>query len=102
MSEFGQIEQGIVKQAIRSNQPIPERILNAPQLEEHLAFYFQAWLDLNTERPCGFVIQRIPWSSVVRYARFYRCSQDETDTLLHIIREVDAEHIKKWQAEQSK
>lgn len=101
MSELGQMEQNIVKQAIRCNQPIPERILNAPQLDNNLVFYFDAWFDLNTERPSGWSIQRIPWSAIVEYARFYDCTQQEMDKLLYLIKEIDVAHIQKWQSERA-
>jgi hypothetical protein len=96
---MGQIEQGIAMQATRTNQPIPDRVLNAPQLNENLAFYLRAYFDIETERPTGFGLYRIPWSAIIRYAEYYDLDFDTTERLIYFIKEIDGALIKKWNDE---
>jgi hypothetical protein len=50
---MGAIEQNIVKQALRTGQPIPDSIRDAPELREELFLFMQAFFALNTERHSG-------------------------------------------------
>jgi hypothetical protein len=102
MSEMGNVEQSIVDQALRTRQPIPEKILNAPQLQDELIFYLQAYLDLETERPVGFGLYRIPWHSIIKYAEYYNLSDEQSDKLIYLIRAIDNAMVKKWQTEHPK
>lgn len=99
MSEMGKVEQSIIDQALRSKSPIPDKILNAPILREDLTFYLQAYLELETERPVGFGLYRIPWHSIMQYGEYYQLTEDEADRLLFFIRQIDNAIINKYQAE---
>lgn len=91
---MGPIEQGIVKQAIKTGQPIPDRIQNAPVLATGLLFYIQAFFDLDSAREQGWSLGRIPWMAVQQYAVFYDLDHDQNETLHYLIREMDIEYLK--------
>lgn len=91
---MGPMEQDIIKQAVRTGQPIPDRIANAPNLTLGLELYFQAFFDLDSERGIGFgAVSRIPFSSIVEYCRAYDFSMDEMEDLIRIIRDMDLAYI---------
>lgn len=95
MLELGPTEQSIAKQSVRSGQPIPDRIANAPALRLGLLFYLQAFFDLDAERSQGMGLGRIPWSSVIQYAAHYELDEEQTDSLLDFIRIMDVAHLKR-------
>ena len=77
---------------MRSGQPLPERIANAPELQTGLELYLQAFFELDSERSD---LARIPWSSIADYAIAYDFDEDQAADLIDIIRKVDSAHIKK-------
>lgn len=82
---MGPHEASIARQAYISRQPMPERIKNAPELFDDLGLYLNAFLWLDTERSDG----PIPWSSIIRYARYHKLDAYQTENLLEYIRELD-------------
>lgn len=64
-----------------------------PKLRWGLDFYLTAFFDLDTERSHGTGWQRIPWSSIHRYALFYELGEDQTDCLILFIQRMDLAHI---------
>lgn len=88
----------MVKQAVRSGQPIPDRIQNAPILRFGLNLYLQAFFDLDSERSQGFGLGRIPWLAIKQYAMYYELDIEQTDCLIHFIRAMDAAHLKRVEA----
>lgn len=94
MLELGPTEQNIAKQAARSGMEIPDRIQKAPVLGLGLSFYLQAFFDLDADRNVGMSLGRIPWSVVLQYAAFYRLTEEQTDCLTYIIREMDTAYTK--------
>ena len=96
LSEVGEAEQNIIKQAKRFNRPLPDRIANAPQLKVELQLYFQAFIELESERPEGFSgLRPIPGGAVRQYARDYEFSGDQTEKLIYFVRKMDKERLKK-------
>lgn len=87
--EMGLIEQGIAKQAIAAGNPLPDRIANAPELEEGLEVYFEAYFDLDTERHHGMGLMQIPWSSIQKYAEANQFDEEQTEELHAYIRQMD-------------
>jgi hypothetical protein len=79
---------------MRSGQPLPARIANAPQLRLGLSFYLNAFFDLDAERSMGMGIGRIPWSAILQYATYYELDEEQTDRLFYFIRAIDTAHIK--------
>lgn len=51
----------------RTGEPLPDAIANAPELDEDLLFYFDAYLELSSERQIGMGIGPIPISSLWAY-----------------------------------
>lgn len=93
MLELGSSEQNIIKQAVRSGQPIPDRIANAPEVSLGLLFYLQAFFDLDAERSQGFGFGRIPWSATLQYASYYELDDETTDNLFRYIRLMDTAYL---------
>lgn len=87
------MEQNMVRQALRTRQPIPDRILNAPSLRMGLVFYLEAFFDLDSERSQGMGLGRIPWASVARYATYYELDDEQSDLLLYFIKALDSAHL---------
>lgn len=87
--EMGLIEQGIARQAYAANQPMPDKIANAPELEEGLEVYFEAYFDLDTERNHGMGLMQIPWSKIQMYAEANQFDEEQTEELHAYIRQMD-------------
>jgi hypothetical protein len=93
--ELGPHEQAIARQAMRAGQPLPDRIANAPELEEGLQLYLQAFFDLDSERTHGMGLSPIPWSSMADYARTFDFDGEQTEDLFYFVRRLDSEHLKR-------
>ncbi len=87
---MGPIEKDIVTQCLRFKQPIPERILNKPELQKGLDIYLQAFLDLSLDR----TNEAIGWSSIIAYAQYYGFDFEQTEDLIFFIRAMDEEYLK--------
>lgn len=96
---MGPLEQNIAKQAIRANRPIPNRILNAPELNLGLNLYLDAFFDLDLERTHNSGVTPIPFLSIVGYAQAFEFSEEQTQDLIYFIKELDREHLKTVAAE---
>ena len=100
MFELGPHEQTIAKQAMRSGQPLPDRIANAPELETGLQLYLQAFFDLDSERSHANGLTAIPWSSIAAYANYFNFDEEQREDLMFFIRHLDSEHLKKLEAKE--
>src|ERR1044072_7269808 len=92
---MGENEQSIAKQAVRAGQPIPERIANAPGLHIGLELFFNAYVDLDSERQAGFGVGPIPWCSIAEYARAYDFDEETTEDLFFFVKRMDADSLKR-------
>jgi hypothetical protein len=81
---------------LRSGQPLPERIANAPELRLGLVLYINAFFDLDTERSHGAMVglKHIPWSSIKDYALAYELDEYQTESLFYFIKAMDCAHLK--------
>jgi hypothetical protein len=95
MLDMGHIEQSIAKQAMRSGQPLPDRIANAPELRTGLELYLQAFFDLDSERSHATSPTAISWSSVRNYAETFEFDEEQTENIHYFIREMDSENLKR-------
>ena len=93
--EIGPIEQSVAKQAMRAGQPMPERIANAPELQQGLQLYLQAFFDLDCERSHATAPTAIPWTCVQDYAKAFEFDEEQTEDLHFFIRRMDSEHLKR-------
>lgn len=86
---MGPIEVNIRQQAKLAGDPLPDRIKNKPRLRSGLSFYYQAFLDLDTERDLSAGAQQIPWSAIVKYAAHCDCDQIESEEMEYLVRYLD-------------
>ncbi len=100
MLDLGPSEQSIAKQAVRMNQPLPDRIANAPELEIGLGLYLQGFFDLDSERNHSMGVMAIPWTSINEYARAFEFDEEQTEDLFYFIKRMDSEHLKRLSAKQ--
>ncbi len=80
---------------MRAGLPLPERIANAPELQEGLQLYLQAFFDLDSERSHALAPTAIPFTSVAAYARAFKFDEEQTEDLVFFIRRMDTEHLKR-------
>lgn len=93
---MGGIEKSIALQAIRSGNPIPDRIANAPELEQGLDLYLFAFFDLDTTRPVsGMGMAPISWLAIKQYADLLNLDAEQSDTLFYVVREMDGAYLSK-------
>jgi hypothetical protein len=95
---MGPIEQNIIRQAKREGQPIPERIANAPKLQNHQRLYFEAYMDLDSERSHNAGLTAIPWSSIKDYGMFHGLNREQTEDLIYIVRHMDNHYLARLKA----
>lgn len=87
-------DEDLIRMAQQMGQPLPDRIKNRPELEDHLAFYYQAFLDLDSTRSHNMSPTPISWLSIVKYASFYQLDDEDTHDLIKIIKEMDSVILK--------
>lgn len=98
---YGQIEESVIKQAQLARQPIPDFIKNKPELSEGLEVYIRAYFDLDAERTHAFGPAGIPVTSMLQYANAFGFDEEQTDDLVHFLRKMDAENLKRVKKLQS-
>tara|TARA_Y100001973_G_scaffold106361_1_gene183788 strand:- start:7 stop:276 length:270 start_codon:yes stop_codon:yes gene_type:complete len=79
---------------MRSGQPIPDRILNAPQLLQCLEFFFDSFWVLSTCRPIGMGVGPIPVTAIMEYGRFHNCNDELMQDLIEYVMMLDQIYIK--------
>jgi len=91
---MGPHEQNLAMQAMRMNQPMPERIVNAPELQLGLQLYLQAFFDMDTDRQGGFGTMPISHSTIADYAAAFEFDAEQTEDLHAHIRAMDNAYIR--------
>lgn len=81
---------------------MPDRIRNAPRLTKGLGLFFNAFFDLDAERQHGTGLAYIPRSAMWEYCRQYELSDEQTEDLIYLCREMDIAHIKRLEAKLDK
>ena len=99
---MGQREQAIAKHAIRSGMPLPDRILNAPELRIGLSLYLQAFFDLDSERSHAMAPTPIPWTSILMYAQAFEFEEEQKEDLFYFVKALDLLHLKRLEEEQKR
>jgi len=80
---------------MKQGLPIPQRIRDAPQLLPGLEVYYQAFLDLCTERQVGFGEGPIPSSSIDYYISQRSWFTEEDRVWMRaLVRRLDIEYLK--------
>ena len=85
----GPYEERIIKDCVRSKQPLPDKILNAPELNEGVGFFLLAWQELNHDRPMGFGAGPIPSASIRNFCHDLDMDDDDIFVFERVIRAVD-------------
>lgn len=88
-------EQTIIRQAILNRDPIPDRILNAPQLLTGLEFELGAFLELDTERSHIFGLTQLPMSVIRNYGLNSGLEGEELEEFISLIHGLDNAHLAK-------
>jgi len=81
---------------------MPERIANAPELQNGLQVYLQAFFDLDAERTHALALTPIPWTSINGYSTAYKFDEEQTEDLLYHIRKMDNAHLSRLSKKQPK
>lgn len=100
--EQGPVERKIIEQCLRERLPFPKAIQNAPELWLGLELFFGAFLDLDGDRPSGWTIRPIPWTSISDYAQAYNIVDEQREDLFHYIRAMDRAYIKRLEKKAKK
>ena len=70
---------------MRSNQPLPDPIANAPEIPLGLGFYYRAFQELSSERLEG----PIPGSAIRSYCKDWGISGELADDVAYHTRNLD-------------
>lgn len=100
--EQGAIEQKIIEDCARFNQPLPERIANAPELNLGLELYHSGFIQLSRSRPSGFGLAAIPLSNIVDYCTIYSIIGEQMEDFIWFITEVDQLFMSWWNEKHGK
>lgn len=82
---------------MRSGQPIPRVMAEAPELTLGLQLYMDAWYDLSTCRSSGMSAGPIPWLAIYEWATLHELDEDQRELLHAYIPAMDAtyfEHLR--------
>lgn len=91
---MGQIEKSILEQCYRSKMPVPDKILNSPELLFGLELYYTGFLDLSSCRSFGFAEGPIPWISIMNYANHKGLYDEDADCFVSLISQMDSAYLK--------
>jgi hypothetical protein len=91
---MGQAEQRIIRQCYARKKALPERIQNAPNLFTGLELFFQAFVELNTNRNTGWSAGPIPGWCIDDYADRLELTKEEAEDLTYHIRMMDQAFLK--------
>lgn len=99
---MGKDEKGLIEAAVRFGAPLPDRILNAPELQHGLQIYVDAFNTLTRSRPMSQGgIGSIPYSEISQYCRDHDIDGDEREETIFLIQQMDDAYCK-WQADHFK
>lgn len=59
-----------------------------------MEFFYQAFLELGSERPVGFSIGRIPVVSILHYARHYKLDGETESDLIYFVTTLDDAYLR--------
>lgn len=83
----------IIEQAERMNRPIPEEILNRPQLYPGLELFYEAFNELSSCRSIGMGIGPIPWTATNVWADHKELQGEQREYLFYHIRAMDNAYL---------
>jgi hypothetical protein len=74
-------------------KPQPAAIAAEPELQAGNALYLYAFYDLDSERPTGMGVGRIPWHAIEWYAEANEFDYEQRYTLFIAVRRMDGAYI---------
>jgi hypothetical protein len=100
MHEFPpEVERKLREESRRFREPLPQRVLNKPNLFFGNALFLNAWFDLDLERERPQPITR---SMCFAYADDYGLGDEQRDDLWFFVKRMDLEFIPWWNKKQPK
>lgn len=92
-----------MRDAILAGEPIPDKVRDAPELRKGLELYFNAYMDLDDERQYGMMgACALPWSSIAMYSQFYGLDEEQTESMLFLVRRMDRANLLEMEKKQPK
>lgn len=85
----------IIRQCLQSGDPIPDKIANAPAPRDDLKLYWNAFFDLDTTRSHSNGPVAISILSMFEYCEYYGLDEYQRETLIFLVKAMDAAHIKR-------
>lgn len=82
--------------------PLPDFILNTPELLPGLELYKLAFNDLSTCRQIGMGIGPVPWTAIQEYGSMQGLGQDQFEALHYHIARMDEAYLGHLAEEQDK
>lgn len=68
---------------------MPDAVAGAPQMFWGLEAYYDAFVELSTDRQSGMSVGPIPWSSIDRYACRHEIEGEAFEYLVRMVRALD-------------
>ncbi len=87
---------------MRSGNPIPDRILNAPRLTQCLEFFYDSFWVLNSCRSMGMTLGPIPVTAIIQYGKMYDCEGQLLDDLVDYVLLLDQIFLQRMNANAKK
>lgn len=87
----GRTEEQILIQAAQDGMPIPDAILNAPEIYEGDDLFLKGFEELDTCRSVGLGKGQIPWTAIYQYCMFNGFDEELAFEFNTIIRLMDTE-----------
>ena len=87
----------IEKHAEKMGIPPPDWVINKPELDLGLEFYYMAFHELSSCRAIGMSEGLIPWTAMKTYADTYDIHGIELDRFIHIVTDMDMAYMKERQ-----
>lgn len=74
--------------------PVPERIQNAPELEQTWQLYYQGFLDLNSTRAMGMSMGPISYMTMVEYCFVNNVDGEQREDFIWLVARLDQKYLK--------
>jgi hypothetical protein len=78
---------------MQSGEPLPDKMLNAPELFIGLELFLASFMDLDSDRNVG-VYERISLMRAKEYGLSHEFDEEQIDSLLYFVPRMDVAYIK--------
>jgi hypothetical protein len=97
---IGKDEALIVERCVRSRQPYPDAIANAPELEFGLNLFYISFLDLTSCRALGYSQGPIPWLAIHHYCEAHGIEDEQREDVFFHVARLDKVYLD-WSAKKA-